>query len=200
MDFDSVTETITPIRSTSLTVGGTGALFIPTGTTAQRPGTPTSGYIRFNTDLVALEFYNSPAVAWQTFGNANLNAIAGVAGNGLLTQTSSGVYAARTIQGTTNRVTVTNGDGVAGNPTIDIAATYVGQSSITTLGTIGTGVWNGTAVDAAHGGTGQTTYAIGDIHGYASSLSALLKKIDEYETSKIIYLGDYIDHCIIFCF
>jgi serine/threonine protein phosphatase 1 len=36
-------------------------------------------------------------------------------------------------------------------------------------------------------------WAIGDIHGYASSLSAILKKIDEYETSKIIYLGDYID-------
>ena len=40
---------------------------------------------------------------------------------------------------------------------IDIASTYVGQSSITTLGTITTGVWNGTDVAVADGGTGSST-------------------------------------------
>lgn len=177
MDFDSVTETITPIRSTSLTVAGTGALFIPTGTTAQRPSTPTSGYIRFNTDLVALEFYNSPAVAWQTFGNANLNAIAGVAGNGLLTQTASGVYAARTITGTASRVAVTNGNGVSGNPTIDIDSAYIGQTSITTLGVVGVGTWNASIITANVGGTGQSSYAVGDIL-YASAATTLSKLAD----------------------
>jgi len=39
---------------------------------------------------------------------------------------------------------------------IDIASTYVGQSSITTLGTITTGVWNGTDVAVADGGTGAS--------------------------------------------
>jgi Repeat of unknown function (DUF5907) len=52
--------------------------------------------------------------------------------------------------GTTNRILV-NADN------IDIAANYVGQSSITTLGTITAGVWNGTAVPVANGGTGQAT-------------------------------------------
>jgi hypothetical protein len=42
---------------------------------------------------------------------------------------------------------------------IDIASTYVGQSSITTLGTITTGVWNGTDVAVADGGTGAGTAA-----------------------------------------
>ena len=42
---------------------------------------------------------------------------------------------------------------------IDIASTYVGQSSITTLGTITTGVWNGTDVAVADGGTGGSTAA-----------------------------------------
>lgn len=37
------------------------------------------------------------------------------------------------------------------------AGTYVGASSITTVGTIGTGVWQGTAVGLAYGGTGATT-------------------------------------------
>lgn len=52
--------------------------------------------------------------------------------------------------GTTNRVTIT------GNQ-IDIAATYVGQASITTLGTISTGTWQGTSIAVAYGGTGSTT-------------------------------------------
>lgn len=43
------------------------------------------------------------------------------------------------ISGTSNRISVTGS-------TIDISATYVGQTSITTLGTIATGVWNGTAI------------------------------------------------------
>lgn len=52
--------------------------------------------------------------------------------------------------GTTNRILV-NAD------SIDIASTYVGQTSITTLGTITTGTWNGTTIAVANGGTGATT-------------------------------------------
>ncbi len=53
-----------------------------------------------------------------------------------------------TTTGTANRISVTGGTGLT--PTIDIAATYIGQSSITTLGTITTGVWNGTAIANAN--------------------------------------------------
>jgi len=49
------------------------------------------------------------------------------------------------VSGTTNRITSSGG----ATPAIDISASYVGQSSITTLGTITTGVWNGTAIDLA---------------------------------------------------
>jgi hypothetical protein len=54
------------------------------------------------------------------------------------------------VVGTANRITV-SGSGV------DIAATYVGQTSITTLGTITSGVWNGTTIAVANGGTGATS-------------------------------------------
>jgi len=47
-------------------------------------------------------------------------------------------------------------------------------ASITTLGTIATGVWQGTAVAAAYGGTGQTSYTTGDLL-YASGATALSK-------------------------
>lgn len=40
------------------------------------------------------------------------------------------------------------------NNKIQIKSTYVGQSSITTLGTIGTGTWNGSVIGATYGGTG----------------------------------------------
>ncbi len=74
------------------------------------------------------------------------------------------------VSGTLNRITSTGGN----TPVIDISASYVGQSSITTLGTITTGVWNGTAVDSTHGGTAQTTWATGDLL-YASAANTLSK-------------------------
>lgn len=43
--------------------------------------------------------------------------------------------------------------------TVAISGTYVGQTSITTLGTIGTGTWQGTAVAVGFGGTGSGTAA-----------------------------------------
>lgn len=57
------------------------------------------------------------------------------------------------VTGTANRITSTGG----ATPVIDIAATYVGQASITTLGTITTGVWTGTDIAVADGGTGSST-------------------------------------------
>ena len=77
------------------------------------------------------------------------------------------------VSGTANRITSTGG----ATPVIDISAAYVGQTSITTLGTVTTGTWTGTAIAAANGGTGQTSYAIGDML-YASTTSALSKLAD----------------------
>lgn len=84
-------------------------------------------------------------------------ALHNLASNGIITRTAAGTVAARTVTGTANRVTVTNGDGVAGNPIIDIASNYVGQSTITTLGTITTGTWNAGVMGVAYGGTGLNT-------------------------------------------
>ena len=86
--------------------------------------------------------------------DADLTAIAAQTGTGLLIRTGTDTWTTRSVTGTANRITITNGDGVAGAPTIDIASTYVGQASITTVGTITTGTWNGTIVGAAFGGTG----------------------------------------------
>lgn len=81
--------------------------------------------------------------------DATLTSLAAYNTNGILTQTAADTFTARTIIGTTNRISITNGNGVLGDPTIDIAVTYVGQTSITTLGTITTGVWNGTSISTS---------------------------------------------------
>jgi hypothetical protein len=50
------------------------------------------------------------------------------------------------------------GISITGN-SVAISGTYVGQTSITTLGTITTGTWTGTSIAVANGGTGSTTAA-----------------------------------------
>lgn len=52
--------------------------------------------------------------------DADLSATAGLTGTGLMTRTGSGTQATRTITGTSGRLTVSNGDGVSANPTLDI--------------------------------------------------------------------------------
>lgn len=54
------------------------------------------------------------------------------------------------------------------------AGTYLGSTSITTLGTITSGTWNGSTIGAIYGGTGINTYAQGDLL-YASATNTLAK-------------------------
>lgn len=77
-----------------------------------------------------------------------------LAGNGLTGTTTFSVLAADT---TIN----VSGSG------IKVSATYPGNTSLVTLGTVTTGVWNGTAIAVANGGTGATGAS-----GARSNLSA----------------------------
>ena len=58
------------------------------------------------------------ALTGKQTADAELTAISGLATNGLITKTGAGTAATRTVTGTANQITVTNGDGVAGDPTI----------------------------------------------------------------------------------
>jgi hypothetical protein len=54
---------------------------------------------------------------------------------------------------------------IAGTKVLDATSlgSAVVSSSLTSVGTIGTGVWNGTTIGTAYGGTGQTTYSNGQL-------------------------------------
>lgn len=69
----------------------------------------------------------------------------------------SSIGTVTSVSGTTNRITSTGGT----TPVIDISASYVGQASITTVGTITSGTWNGTTIAVANGGTGITSLGTG---------------------------------------
>ncbi len=115
---------------------GTGGVTLPTGTTAQRAG--IAGTMRFNSQTTVFEATVDGAT-WATIETS-------------LTGVTS-------VSGTANRITSTGGT----TPQIDISASYVGQTSITTLGTITTGVWTGTNIALANGGTSASLTASNDV-------------------------------------
>ena len=82
------------------------------------------------------------------------------AGNGL-TKTGNTIDAV----GTADRISVTS-------DAIDIASTYAGQTSITTLGTISTGTWSADTIVVGKGGTGATSFTSNGIV-YGNTTDAL---------------------------
>ena len=58
------------------------------------------------------------------------------------------------------------------DPIAGYVPNWTGSTNITTLGTITTGTWNGTAISPIYGGTGQTGYSAGDII-YADGVNSL---------------------------
>ncbi len=76
----------------------------------------------------------------------------------------------KTVTGTANRLSI---GGTSTDPTFDIDSAYVGQTSITTLGTITTGVWNGTDIPVSAGGTGLSTFGGTNTILYTSAADTL---------------------------
>lgn len=93
--------------------------------------------------------------------DTDLTAVAGLATTGLISRTGSGTAATRTITAPAAGITVSNGDGVAGNPTLALAndlSAVEGLSGTGIARRTATDTWTvGTTVSIAEGGTGQTT-------------------------------------------
>ena len=105
-------------------------------------------------DVRALRAY------WEQLRTTTINL---TGSTGIVAQTTSSTYSARSITGTTNEIDVSNGSGVSGNPTLSISATYDGGTSITSVGTVSVGTWGATTIGVGYGGTGQTSYTNGQL-------------------------------------
>lgn len=93
--------------------------------------------------------------------DSDLTAVAGLSTSGLVARTGAGTAAARTLTAPAAGVTVSNGDGAAGNPTLALAndlSAVEGLSGTGIARRTGTDAWSvGTTVSIAEGGTGQTS-------------------------------------------
>jgi hypothetical protein len=87
--------------------------------------------------------------------DATLTALAAYNTNGLLTQTAADTFTGRTLTGPAAGITVSNGDGVAGNPTLALANDLAALEALSGTDTIyyrsGTSAWTAVTV-----GTGLT--------------------------------------------
>ena len=131
---------IVPHASSILELKSTSRGFLaPRMTTGERDAitAPATGLLIYNTTTNAFNYYNAGWIPLLDYG--------------------TGITS---INGTANRISI---GGTPAIPTIDIAGTYAGQTSITTLGTISTGTWNGSVISIAYGGTGSSTQNFVDL-------------------------------------
>ena len=76
---------------------------------------------------------------------------------------------------TGNTLDVVGGNGITANAnSIQIDTTWAGQAAITTVGTIASGAWQGDTIAAEHGGSGISSYSVGDMM-YATGATTISK-------------------------
>ena len=148
------------IFTVSAVGSGTAAWTLTRATDADAPAELTGGTFTFveegsaNSENGYVFTHNgTPTLTNATLGNNTALTVAQFSGAGQITAGTGLTKSGNTINaiGTADRISV-------GADAINIDTGYVGQSSITTLGTIGTGTWAATDVAVAHGGTGVSTF------------------------------------------
>lgn len=120
-----ITGAATTITSSNLTSSralasdGSGKVAVSSVTATEQ------GYLSGVTSAIQTQFANKQPL------DATLTSLAAYNTNGILTQTAADTFVGRTITGTANQITVTNGNGVSGNPTISMPSTTVTAGSYT---------------------------------------------------------------------
>jgi hypothetical protein len=146
------------VNSTSISLGGS-ATITAVNPNALTIGTGLSGSSYDGSSNITIAISNT-GVAAATYGSASSVPTIAVNAQGQITSASNTSIAIDANQITT---------GTIGSSLI--SGSYTG---ITGVGTLTAGTWNATAIAAANGGTGQTSYAAGDLL-YASGSTTLSK-------------------------
>lgn len=148
----------------SVSGGGGSGTVTQVDTTAPIQGGPitTTGTISI-TQASAISNGFLSSTDWNTFNNKQAagNYLVDPGGNGVVVRTALNTTTNRTITGTSNRVVVTNGDGVAGNPTLtvpDSAQLNIAKVvNLTTNGIVRVGSGDGTLSSAELSGDVTTS-------------------------------------------
>ena len=164
MDFDYSTETITPDNTTLLTIGGTGAIEVPVGNTANRPVTGlANGALRYNTDINDLEGYINSG--WTPISTGSSAVVASFSAGTTGFTPSSATTGAVTLAGTLN--VANGGTGLSSTPAngaLDIGngagftrTTLTAGTAIGITNAAGSITINNTGVTAIAGTAGNIT-------------------------------------------
>ena len=98
--------------------------------------------------------------------DSDLTALAGIAANGIIARTGSGTATVRSIMAPSAGITITNGDGVSGNPTLALANDLAAVEGISTTGFVkrtASDTWSAAAIadgDLPSALTGKTYNAL----------------------------------------
>lgn len=158
------TKTFQDVSGTIYESGGTDVPVTDGGTGASDASTARTNLgVAIGTDVQAYD--------------ADLTALAGVSSNGLLARTGAGSAAARTLTAPAAGITVTDGDGVSGNPTLVLANDLSALEGLSSTGiavrsasdtwvqrTI-TGTTNVISVTDGNGVSGNPTLTVGSLVG-----------------------------------
>lgn len=126
-----------PVATGGLADPGSNGVVVRTAldtTTARSLTQPAAGITITNSDGVS----GNPTFALAD----DLSAVEGLSGTGMAARTGASSWNTRTITGTTDQITVTNGNGASGNPTLSFPTTFYA-----------TGTWTPTMLGSGTAGT-----------------------------------------------
>jgi hypothetical protein len=174
----SNTQVLTVVSGAPAWAAASSSMVYPAAGIANSTGTAwgTSYSTTGSGSVVALA--TSPSFTTPTLGVASATSINKVAITAPATSATLTLADTSTLA-TSGAFSITLTSTAATNVTLPTSGTLVNTavatlSSLTSVGTIGTGTWQGTAVGPTYGGTGQTAYTTGDIL-YASATNTLSK-------------------------
>lgn len=168
---------VTPTAVSDQANSSTGYFGLPSGTTAQRPGSPANGYTRFNTTLGYPEWYSAATATWIAYNNGvpysvDYLVLAGGGAGGSNTSGNwngggggAGGYVAATgasvTTGTSYVITVGAGATAVSSSTASGNQSTLGALSTAAVGGGGGGYNNGNGLSGGSGGGGSHSSGTG---------------------------------------